>query len=263
LQRKGATLMKAEKLSIPASAAFTLLFIATIIVGFSINNSSLSAAPKRQLGETQKEAELREQLFNEFYRQWKAGEKLGLDTPKTGSKGAAHPTITVVEFADPLCPHCKSMGIVLDAFVKANAAKVRVIYRHYPLDIQCNSAMRQAFHQGACDLARAMECGAAQDKFWPVHDAVFQEQETFFRNPVTDKAIESIGQNAGVQVSLFAQCFKSQATMAKVKSDIAAGNRMKITGTPTVVINDRRLPSIPLEYISGVLEKILLEESKR
>jgi protein-disulfide isomerase len=51
--------------------------------------------------------------------------------------------------------------------------------------------------------------------------------------------------------------------MAKVKADIAAGNRIKVTGTPTVIVNDRRLPGVPLEFVPGILEKILLEESKR
>ncbi|MBV6493713.1 MAG: hypothetical protein LDLANPLL_01736 [Turneriella sp.] len=263
LQRKGVDTMKSDKLSIPAASAFAVVFLVTLFMGFYFNSSALSAQVKPKEGETQKEAELKAQLLSEFYKQWKAAEKVGLDTPRTGTKGASKAILTVVEFADPLCPHCKSMGIVLDSFMKANADKVRVIYRHYPLDIQCNNAMRQAFHVGACDLARAMECGAAQDKFWPVHDAIFQEQENFFRNPVTDKAIENISVRAGVQTAPFVQCFKSQSTLGKVKNDVAMGNKLKITGTPTVLVNDKRLPSIPLEYVSGVLEKILIEESKR
>lgn len=261
--RRGANMIKPDVVPVTAKAGFTLVLVATIALGLFFHNSALSSAPPVPQGKTQKEVELEAQLYNEFYKQWKAGEKAGLDTPKSAVKGSANPVITVVEFADPLCPHCKDMGHVLGEFVKKYPDKVKVIFRHYPLDIQCNDAMKRPFHIGACDLARAMECGDAQGKFWPMHDAIFGQQESFMRNPVTEKAIESLAQSGGLNPAGVLQCFKNQATMAKVKSDIAAGNRIKITGTPTVLVNDRRLPGVPLEYIPGILEKILSEESKR
>ncbi|MBX3721426.1 MAG: thioredoxin domain-containing protein [Turneriella sp.] len=263
ISRRGATMIKAEVIPVSAKAAFSLILAATVALGFFFHNNALSSATPVAAGATPEEQKLREQLHNEFYKQWKAAEKAGLDVPKSGSKGGANPVLTIVEFADPLCPHCKDMGHVLGDFVKKNPDKVRVVFRHYPLDIQCNDAMKRPFHVGACDLARAIECGEAQGKFWPMHDAVFAQQESFMRNPVTDKAIESLAQSGGLNPAGLLQCFKNQSTMAKVKSDIAAGNRIKITGTPTVLVNDRRLPGVPLEYISGILEKILSEESKR
>lgn len=260
--RDGAKMMKAESITTIATGALAALLLATLATGYLLHTASLQAQPVA-VGATEQEQKLREQLNNEFYKQWKAGEVVKLDKPRTASKGAANPVITIMEFADPLCPHCKDMGIVLSEFVKKNPDKVRVIFRHYPLDIQCNDAMKRAFHVGACDLARAMECGDAQGKFWQMHDAVFMQQELFFRNPVTERGIESLAAGAGLNTAAMGACFKSQATMAKVKADIAAGNRIKITGTPTTIINDRRLPGVPLEFVPGILEKILLEESRR
>lgn len=261
--RDGAKMIKADVISPVAKAALAVIFAATLGSGFFFNNASLQAQPAAAPGSTEQEQKLREQLNNEFYKQWKAGELVKLDKPRSGSKGAANPVLTIMEFADPLCPHCKDMGIVLNEFVKKHGDKVRVIFRHYPLDIQCNDAMKRAFHVGACDLARAMECGEAQGKFWQMHDAIFMQQELFFRNPVTERSIESLAAGAGLNTAAMGSCFKSQATMAKVKADIAAGNKIKITGTPTTIINDRRLPGVPLEFVPGILEKILLEESRR
>jgi len=261
--RDGAKMIKAENISMAGKAVLGVLFAATLGSGFFLNNASLQAQSAPVAGATEQEQKLREQLNNEFHKQWKAGELVKLDKPRSGSKGAANPVLTIVEFADPLCPHCKDMGIVLNEFVKKHGDKVRVIFRHYPLDIQCNDAMKRAFHVGACDLARAMECGEAQGKFWQMHDAIFMQQELFFRNPVTERAIESLAAGAGLNTGAMGSCFKSQATMAKVKADIAAGNKIKITGTPTTIINDRRLPGVPLEFVPGILEKILLEESRR
>lgn len=263
LRRRGANMIKPEVVPVTAKAGFSLVLVATVALGLFFHNNALSSATPVPQGKTQKEVELEQQLYNEFYKQWKAAEKTNLDTPRSGAKGAANAVITVVEFADPLCPHCKDMGHVLGEFVKKHSDKVKVIFRHYPLDIQCNDAMKRPFHVGACDLARAIECGEAQGKFWQMHDAVFAQQDMYMRNPVTDRGIESLAQSGGLNPGTLLQCFKSQSTLGKVKADVATGNRIKITGTPTVLVNDRRLPGVPLEYIPGILEKILAEESKR
>ncbi|MBS0619585.1 MAG: thioredoxin domain-containing protein [Spirochaetes bacterium] len=263
IHRRGEKIMKVETVSNAAKAAFAAVLIFTVGGGLFFNNRAIESKVPEQTSLTREQQQLIEQLNNEFYKQWLAGEKLGIDVPKSGGKGAVHPVLTIAEFADPLCPHCKDMGIVLGDFVKKHADKVRVVFRHYPLDIQCNDAMKRAFHVGACDLARTIECGEAQGKFWQMHDAVFAQQETFFRNPVTEKSIEAMAQAVGANATMLLQCFRGNATMTKVKADIAAGNRIKIQGTPTVIVNDRKLPSVPLEYIPGVLTKILAEESKR
>ncbi len=266
LSKTGEKMIKPESLSVKAKAVFAVLLVATFAAGIFFNNAAIESQSRNTAaaGLTDQEAKLREQLNNEFYKQWKAGEVMHLDKPASGNKGATKPVLTIVEFADPLCPHCQSMGLVLNEFVKKYADKVKIIFRHYPLDMSCNDAIKNPrLHVGACDLARAIECGEAQGKFWPMHDAVFAQQEAFTRNPVTEKAIESMAQGAGLNAQQMASCFRAQATMAKVKADIAAGNRIKITGTPTTIVNDRKLPGSPLEYVPGILEKILAEESRR
>lgn len=263
LRKRSETMIKPENVRLAAKGGFSVVLLLAIATGIFFHTDALASQSPQAEGKTEEERKLREQLNHEFYRQWKAGEKLGLDKPRSGNKGAANPVLTIIEFADPLCPHCKDMGIVLGEFVKKYPDKVKVIFRHYPLDIQCNNAMKRAFHVGACDLARTMECGEAQGKFWPVHDAIFAQQEVFMRNPVTDKAVESLAASAGANAAQLAACFRNQSTMAKVKADIAAGNKIKITGTPTTIVNDRLLPGVRTEFILGILEKILLEESKR
>ncbi|GAB4428100.1 MAG: hypothetical protein OHK0011_10230 [Turneriella sp.] len=262
-KKRSETMMKPETSSLAAKGSFSVILLLTVASGLFFHLNAQSNQSPEVAGKTAEERRLREQLNEEFYRQWKTGETLGLDKPRSGNKGAANPVLTIIEFADPLCPHCKEMGIVLGAFVQKYPDKVKVIFRHYPLDIQCNSAMKRAFHIGACDLARAMECGEAQGKFWPMHDAIFAQQEAFMRNPVTEKAVESLATTAGANAAQLTGCFRNQSTMAKVKADIAAGNKIKVTGTPTTIVNDRRLPSVPLEFVPGILEKILFEESKR
>jgi len=263
IQKRGEKMIKPDRLPVTAKVGFSSVLVASLALAFFFNANAVSKQEQNPTpGLTAEQTETLKKIYIEFHKTWKTSDKLGLDVPTSGAKGAANPVLTIMEFADALCPHCKSMGIVLGDFMKKHPDKVRVLFRHYPLDIQCNSAMKNKFHIGACDLARAMECGEAQGKFWPMHDGIFMGQENFMREPVTDASISTVANQAGLNAGSFMACYRAGTTLGKVKADIAQGNRIKITGTPTTIVNDRRLPGIPIEYIPGLLEKILEEESK-
>jgi protein-disulfide isomerase/uncharacterized membrane protein len=262
LRKRGELMMKPDIIPMSAKAGFSTVMVLAIAAGIFFHTNALESqqAINKDTAEIDK---LRIQLNNEFYKKWKSNELLPIDNPASGNKGSARPVITITEFADPICPHCKSMGELLDAFAKKHPDTVKIIFRHYPLDMQCNDAMKRPFHIGACDLARAMECGQAQDKFWQMHDAIFAQQQNFTQAPATDKTIADAASGAGLNASAMSACMRSQVTMAKVKSDIAMGNRIKISGTPTVLVNGRRIPDAPIDYVPGILEKILSEESRK
>ncbi|MCS6971942.1 MAG: thioredoxin domain-containing protein [Leptospiraceae bacterium] len=261
-KRRSASLVPEQKISRRGVALSGLAFALVVATGILFHTSSLQSQ-QPETSSSESERKLREQLYAEFYRQWKNGEILQLEQPKSGVKGAAKPVLTIIEFADLLCPHCRDMAMVLNGLVQKYPDKVRVVFRHYPLDMQCNGNMKRQLHPGACDLARATECAEAQGRFWAMHDAIFIRQEMLLRNPVNEKVIESLAQAAGADVPRLLSCYKSQATLAKVKSDIEAGNRIKVSGTPTTIANNRRIPSVPLEFVPGLLEKILAEESQK
>jgi len=255
--------MKSDSLSIKGIAGGLTSFAVFFALAIFFQTSAKAEPPGVDVAQTKREKELLIQLQNELYKQWKESPRLNLDVPAAASKGAKNPVLVIQEFADALCPHCRDMGQKLAEFSKKHPDHVRVIFRHYPLDMTCNSAMKRAFHAGSCDLARAMECGDQQGKFWNMHDSIFNAQENFMRNPVSDKAIESLAESAQVDKSRLMQCYVSKSTMAKVKNDIAAANKFQISGTPTLIVNDRRLPGVPGDYIISVLEKLLSEEMVR
>ena len=47
------------------------------------------------------------------------------------------------------------------------AGKVRLVFRDYPLP----------FHEHAQKASEASHCAEAQDKYWPMHDALFANQD--------------------------------------------------------------------------------------
>ncbi len=69
--------------------------------------------------------------------------------------GAADAPVTLVEYGDYQCPYCARAKPVLEELVERAGDKVRLVFRHYPLD---------SVHPLA---RRAAEAAGAQSSFWP------------------------------------------------------------------------------------------------
>lgn len=86
--------------------------------------------------------------------------------PLLGKAGAP---ITIVEFSDFECPYCRRF--YQDAYKQlkkeyVDTGKAVIYYRHFPL----------SFHPLATPFAVASECANEQDKFWQMHDKIFEKQ---------------------------------------------------------------------------------------
>jgi protein-disulfide isomerase len=86
-------------------------------------------------------------------------------------KGDEDAKVTIVEFTDFECPFCGSFyRDTLPQIVKEyiDTGKAKLYIRHYPL----------SFHPKAIPLANAAECANDQDKFWEMHDKIFDNKAT-------------------------------------------------------------------------------------
>ena len=89
------------------------------------------------------------------------------DRARTMGNPAA--TVWVVEVSDFQCPYCRAWHDSSYAAIKkqyVDAGKVRLAYINFPL----------AMHKNALPAAQVAMCSAAQDKFWPMQDALFDSQ---------------------------------------------------------------------------------------
>src|SRR5690606_29987310 len=75
--------------------------------------------------------------------------------------------VTLIEYVDFQCPSCAAYFPILDELKDEYAENVRFVVRHFPLI---------SIHPTAFAAARASEAASNQDKFWEMHDKLFETQ---------------------------------------------------------------------------------------
>lgn len=186
---------------------------------------------------------------------WAYTSTLGLSEKKYEIVGEQNRTmgdvaapVVLTVFSDFQCPACKHVSGILKQLVDSRRARVKMVYKFFPLDPRCNSMVPAgAGHAHACTSAVAATCASAQ--FWEFHDELFKNQEW-----LSDETILKIAQGLGVQQ--FELCFKSEKALAVVKKDIAEGQKLSLQGTPSIFINGREYQGqLKLEDLQAVVDR--------
>ena len=87
--------------------------------------------------------------------------------PADHALGASNAAVTLVEYGDFECPNCKQAAPVVKHLLTRFAGRIRLVYRHFPLE---------EVHPHALHAALAAEAAGAQHKFWQMHDLLFDNQ---------------------------------------------------------------------------------------
>jgi protein-disulfide isomerase len=197
------------------------------------------------------QAEAREKYFKTLEAKYPVDylfEPMRIEVAANGfpAKGPASAPVTIVEFSDFQCPFCSRITPTLQAVVSKYGDKVRLVFRQFPLPM----------HPNAAKAAEAALCANEQGKFWEMHDAMFKDQAGLAVDGLKSKAAGI----AGVNAQSFNSCLESGKETPAVQSDVKAGTRAGVNGTPAMFVNGR--------CISGVvstddLSKVIDEELKR
>jgi protein-disulfide isomerase len=146
--------------------------------------------------------------------------------PRDHSRGPASAPVTLVEYGDFECPQCAAARPIVARLADTFADRLRVVFRNFPLT---NS------HPNAQHAAEAAEWAAAQDAFWPMHDALYGAQ-----NSLSDPRMLEIATGLGLSGAALKQAWAAHTFIARVKEDFASGLASGVTGTPSFFINGVR-----------------------
>lgn len=152
-------------------------------------------------------------------------ENVALIPAKPHSYGQENSPVTIVEFADILCPSCQQTSPAVKEFVASNPGKIRLVYRHYPLT---------QIHPQAMAAAAISEAAADQGKFWDFVLAVMAKQ----MKPESPEELFEVAQTVGVDTTLVRKRLSdtNDEVYDRIDKDLKAVKALGINSTPTFFI---------------------------
>jgi predicted DsbA family dithiol-disulfide isomerase len=84
------------------------------------------------------------------------------------SEGPADAAVTLVEYGDYECPHCGMAYPIIKEVQRRMGKQLRFVFRNFPIPDN---------HPHAIHAAEAAEAAGAQDRFWPMHDLLYEHQQ--------------------------------------------------------------------------------------
>ena len=137
-------------------------------------------------------------------------------------KGEKNAKVILIEFADYQCPFCarfyrETFPQIQDNYIFTGKAKFA--FRNFPLERS---------HPQAFKAAAAANCAGEQGKFWAMHDRLFTHQDELGSKDLLQHA-----KMLALDSSKFTRCLDSEESAAKVRRDLAEGEKAGVKVTPT------------------------------
>jgi protein-disulfide isomerase len=141
-------------------------------------------------------------------------------------RGPESAPVTLVEYGDFECPHCGAAYPVLAELQQRFGDRLRFVFRHFPLT---------NVHPHAQAAAEASEWAAAQDRFWQLHDRVYETQKQ-----LSEAHLARLAEELGLDGVSLSHTLADHHFFARVKEDFLGGIKSGVKGTPAFFLNEVR-----------------------
>lgn len=237
-----------ELLQIPTRSPKLLgFFIAIPVFAFLGNNMILKSYGAGQL----------DIMMQEIVNNWNSNPKVdfNLDLGVSRASSANDPKkVTIVEFVDFLCPHCKASIPTVKTFVDTRP-ETKLVVKLFVLDGTCNSEMTQKGDGVRCQLASAFLCSEKiGQKGWSTLEWIFERQHLFNSAQIQDQ-IKELSSYLQISNEELTTCMSKQETFDQIQAMGAEGKKGELAGTPALYFNGKRMDgghAIP--FLEAVLD---------
>jgi protein-disulfide isomerase len=173
-----------------------------------------------------------------------------LKVPVTASdhyQGNDNAPAVVVEYGDYECPYCGAAYPIVKRLQEHFGSRMGFVFRNFPL---------AEIHTHAENAAESAEFAAVNDRFWEMHDGLYENQdrlsESLLLELAEDLGLSAPGLRDALSVKQYAQ---------RVRRDFLGGVRSGVNGTPTFFINGQRHDdSIAFESLVAAIEAHLANQ---
>ncbi|WP_189635734.1 DsbA family protein [Rhizobium grahamii] len=203
------------------------------IIASESNNATDSATPGQEASET--DAIL--------------ANRVNVDTPSSLVRlGTPDAEITIVEYTDLQCPYCGTAHTTLKTLLEKYDGTIQIQIKQFPLD----------FHPLAGPGARYLIAIALQDpdKAAQFYELVMTNQRLL--NDYGKTFYDGLATALDVDATSLKATLESPDVLKIIEKDKAEAEAIKVSGTPTFVINGVKVAGAqPLETFTEIIDKLL------
>ena len=185
-----------------------------------------------------------------------------LPSPKGYVQGSDKAPVEIVMYGDFECPGCGQFATltepdVVARLVKTGAARLR--FMDFPLP---------SIHKATLTAHNAAACAGLQNKFWPMHDSIYNEQHqwsTFAngRDVNAPKIMKRFAKDIGLDTKTFDGCLDTKQLERQIRANYEEGVRVGVAATPTFVIGIRMISGAqPYDVIKKLVDSAAADAKK-
>lgn len=159
--------------------------------------------------------------------------------PTNHVEGDASTGVKLVEYGDYECPYCGQFYPIVKQVVDTNKDQIQFQFRNLPLN---------TVHRNAFAGARAAEAAALQNKFWEMHDLLYQNQDPqgvsgwVASSDPLDQYFVGYAKQLDLNVDQFKTDFASSKINDTINADIAAFKKTGLDeSTPTFFLDGKQI----------------------
>jgi protein-disulfide isomerase len=173
--------------------------------------------------------------------EWEAVLTAPVSEDRDHIQGPADAPVTLVEYGDYQCPYCGAAHRSVQEVQARMGNRLRFVFRNFPISTS---------HPRAEPAAAPAEAAAAQGRFWPMHDLIFENQKR-----LRDRDLRDYAEQVGLDLERFDAELAEHVHAARVHEDFMSGVRSGVNGTPTFFVNGARHDdSYDVETLLAALE---------
>jgi len=162
--------------------------------------------------------------------------------------GSADAKVTIYEFADFQCPHCKQFTVEDSKEIKLDylaTGKAKLVFVNFPF-----------LGDESVQSAQAAVCANEQGKFWGMHDWLFANQALVENNGgFSRNRLRQMAEGLGLDTTVFDTCMDDPATKERVIKDRDYGGKLGVDATPSFLIDDNLLKGPKMESLREGIDK--------
>lgn len=141
-------------------------------------------------------------------------------------QGPGNAPVTLVEYGDYECPYCGQAYQIIKKVQDNLGGNLRFVFRNFPLT---------QVHPHAQNAAEAAEAAGAQNKFWDMHDCLYEHQQA-----LDDRHLEKYAKIVGLNSERFNEDMNNHTHAPRIREDFLSGIQSGVNGTTSFYINEIR-----------------------